>query len=132
MADTAFADDITSIGDKIAGLTIVQAVQLKDYLKEKYKIEPAAGGGMMMAPAAAGPAAEVAGPRRSSLSFWKASTRPRRSGHQGRARDRGPGPGRGEGLCRRRPKTVKENITKEDAEKIKKQIEDAGGKVAIK
>src|SRR6185503_19224793 len=44
MADTAFAPEITDLGDKIAKLTIVQAVQLKDYLKEKYKIEPAAGG----------------------------------------------------------------------------------------
>src|SRR5262249_17761682 len=48
MADTAFAPDITDLGDKIAKLTIVQAVQLKDYLKEHYKIEPAAGGAVMM------------------------------------------------------------------------------------
>src|SRR5262245_36148897 len=41
------AADITSLGDKIATLTLVQAVQLKDYLKEKYKIEPAAGGVMV-------------------------------------------------------------------------------------
>src|SRR5437763_1953502 len=41
---TTFADDIVALGDKIAALTIVKAVELKDYLKEKYKIEPAAGG----------------------------------------------------------------------------------------
>src|SRR3954447_14149221 len=53
---TTFADDITSLGDKIAALTIVKAVELKDYLKEKYKIEPAAGGVVMAGPAAGGPA----------------------------------------------------------------------------
>src|SRR5262245_48173227 len=48
MAD--FSPDISGLGDKIAALTIAQAVQLKDYLKEKYNIEPAAGGVAMMAP----------------------------------------------------------------------------------
>ena len=41
MADAAIAE----LGDKLAGLTIKQAVELKDYLKETYQIEPAAGGG---------------------------------------------------------------------------------------
>src|SRR5438876_10589256 len=50
-----FAADIVEIGDKIANLTIIKAVELKEYLKEKYKIEPAAGG-VMMAPAAGGAA----------------------------------------------------------------------------
>src|SRR5262249_39425054 len=45
MADTAVAPEIKDLGDKIAKLTIVQAVALKDYLKQEYKIEPAAGGG---------------------------------------------------------------------------------------
>src|SRR5215475_2555860 len=66
MAETAFAPEITDLGDKIAKLTIVQAVQLKDYLKETYKIEPAAGGAVVMAGPGGGgggggaaPAAEV-------------------------------------------------------------------------
>src|SRR5271155_1796558 len=55
---TTFAPDITDLGDKIAALTITKAVQLKDYLKEKYKIEPAAGGVVMAARGAAAPPAE--------------------------------------------------------------------------
>src|SRR5581483_7129163 len=52
MADIPAA--IQEIGDKIANLKITEAVLLKEYLKEKYKIEPAAGGAVMMAaPAAA-------------------------------------------------------------------------------
>src|SRR5215831_12922773 len=61
MAETAFADDVMEIGDKIAGLTITKAVQLRDYLKEKYKIEPAAGGvAMVVAPGGGGGGAAVA------------------------------------------------------------------------
>ena len=43
---------IKDIGDKIAGLTLVQAKSLADYMKDAYGIEPAAGGAIMMAPAA--------------------------------------------------------------------------------
>jgi hypothetical protein len=42
----SFEADITDLGDKIAALTITKAVQLKEYLKERYKIEPAAGGAL--------------------------------------------------------------------------------------
>lgn len=50
------------LGDKIAGLTLKQAKELSDYLKQAYGIEPAAGGAVMMAApsAEAGPAAAVA------------------------------------------------------------------------
>ena len=34
---------VTELGDQLAGLTIAQAVELKNYLKDKYQIEPAAG-----------------------------------------------------------------------------------------
>ncbi|MEX2215982.1 MAG: 50S ribosomal protein L7/L12 [Phycisphaeraceae bacterium] len=50
---------IMEIGDKIAGLTLTQAVELKDYLKEKYGLEPAAGGAVMMAGPGAAAADEV-------------------------------------------------------------------------
>src|SRR5262249_28065822 len=51
---------IQELGDKIAGLTIAQAVELKNYLKEKYQIEPAGGGVMMAAPTGQGPAGPAA------------------------------------------------------------------------
>ena len=40
---------IKSLGDKIAELTLKQAVDLKDYLKDQYGLEPAAGGAVMVA-----------------------------------------------------------------------------------
>lgn len=132
MAETAFADDIVSLGDKIATLTIVQAVQLKDYLKEKYKIEPAAGVAMA-APAAAGPAAAVEGPKTEftvQLDGFDAAKKiqvikvVREIAALGLAEAKA--------FVEGAPKAVKENISKDDAEKLKKQIEDAGGKVSIK
>ncbi|MEL7240364.1 MAG: 50S ribosomal protein L7/L12, partial [Planctomycetota bacterium] len=41
--------EIKELGDKLSGLTLKQAVELKDYLKDAYGIEPAAGGGVVMA-----------------------------------------------------------------------------------
>jgi large subunit ribosomal protein L7/L12 len=57
MADVAV--ELKELGDKIAGLTLKQAKELSDYIKEAYGIEPASGGGMMMMPqgGAGGPAA---------------------------------------------------------------------------
>ena len=44
-----FDAKITKIGDEIAGLTLKEAVDLTDYMKDAYGIEPAAGGAVMMA-----------------------------------------------------------------------------------
>ena len=49
-----FDAKLTKIGDEIAGLTLKEAVDLADYMKDAYNIEPAAGGAVMMAGPAAG------------------------------------------------------------------------------
>ena len=49
MADVEVSADIKELGDKLSGLTLKQAVELKNYLKEAYGIEPAAGGAVVMA-----------------------------------------------------------------------------------
>ena len=51
---------VTELGDALAGLTLVQAVELKNYLKDKHGIEPAAGGVAMVGPATGGPATPAA------------------------------------------------------------------------
>jgi len=60
MSDTAVDAVIKELGDKLAGLSLKQAVELGKYMKDTYGIEAAAGGGMMMAAAggAAAPKAE--------------------------------------------------------------------------
>src|SRR5262249_53092676 len=57
-----FAADVMDLGDKIAALTITKAVELRDYLKEKYKIEPAGGGAVVMAAPGGGGAAAAEKP----------------------------------------------------------------------
>src|SRR5262245_829099 len=48
MSERTWSPEVKDMGDKIAALTISRAVELKDYLKEVHKIEPA-GGGVMIA-----------------------------------------------------------------------------------
>ena len=69
-----FSAATKDIGDRIAGLTLIQAKELADYLKDAYVIEPAAGGVMM----AAMPGAGAAHSRRSARS-WPSACR-----HSGR------------------------------------------------
>jgi len=59
MSDTTFSANIKTLGDQLAGLSLKDAVELGKYMKETYGIEAAAGGGMMMAAPAAGPAAKA-------------------------------------------------------------------------
>jgi large subunit ribosomal protein L7/L12 len=126
--------EIMELGDKIANLKLTEAVALKEYLKDKYKLEPAAGG--MMAPAAAGPAAAAPvveakteftvilegladpGKKISVIKVVREIT--------------GVGLADGKNLVDGAPKPIKENIPKEEAEAIKKKLEEAGGKVTLK
>ena len=55
-----FAAEIKELGEKIMGMTLKEAKELSDYLKDVHGIEPAAGGAVMMAAPAAGEGAAVA------------------------------------------------------------------------
>ena len=58
-ATMEFADTTKKLGDQIVGLTLKEAKELSDYLKDVHGIEPAAGGAVMMAGPAGGAAAEA-------------------------------------------------------------------------
>ena len=82
MSDRTWNNEIKELGDKIVGLTLMQAKELADYLKEVHGIEPAAGGAVMMA----GPAAAAAAPAEEKTSFdvdSESSRRQENPGHQG-------------------------------------------------
>jgi large subunit ribosomal protein L7/L12 len=129
-ATQSFSAETKSLGDKIASLTLKQAVELKDYLKSAYGIEPAAGGAVMMA--AAAPAAEAVEEKTTFDVVLKAFgdnkigvikvVRALTSLGLKEAKD----------LVEGAPKTVKEGISKEDAETAKKQLEEAGATVELK
>ncbi|HYV35227.1 MAG TPA: 50S ribosomal protein L7/L12 [Gemmataceae bacterium] len=135
MSETAFAPEITEMGDKIAKLTIAQAVQLKDYLKEHYKIEPAAGGVMVAAGGGGG------GPAPAAVAEVKTEFTVVLEGFDAAKKINvikvvreitGLGLKEAKDLVEGAPKAVKENISKDDAEKFKKQLEDGGAKVSLK
>ncbi|MFM7148427.1 MAG: 50S ribosomal protein L7/L12 [Gemmataceae bacterium] len=129
---------IAELGDKIANLKITEAVQLKDYLKEKYKIEPAAGGAIMMAPAGGGGggggAAEApAAQTEFDVILDGLSDATKKIAVIKVVREiTGCGLAEGKALVEGAPKAVKEKASKEDAEALKKKLEEAGAKVTVK
>jgi large subunit ribosomal protein L7/L12 len=129
-----FAATITALGDQLAGLKVLEAVQLKDYLKEKYNIEPA-GGGMMMAAPTAGPAvAEKPAEVTDFQVILEGLTDPSKKINvikEVRAITN-LGLKEAKDLVEGAPKPVKETAPKDEANAIKKKLEDAGAKVSLK
>jgi large subunit ribosomal protein L7/L12 len=138
MSDTAVAPEIKDLGDKIAKLTIVQAVALKEYLKQEYKIEPAAGG-MMIAPGAGGgaggaaPAEEKKEATEFNVILEAGFDAAKKIGIIKVVRElAGLGLAEAKAFVEGAPKPVKEGVDKATAEKVKKSLEDAGAKVTVK
>ncbi|MGA2700195.1 MAG: 50S ribosomal protein L7/L12 [Isosphaeraceae bacterium] len=129
----SFADNIKSLGESIVHLTVLEAKALGDYLEVVHGIKPAAAAVAVAGPAA-GPAApaeaaapktefdvvlEVIGPNKINvIKIVRAAT----SLGLKEAKD----------LVEASPKEIKTGISKEDAEKLKKDLEDAGATVKIK
>ena len=133
MADVA--TEIKELGDKLVGLTLKQAVDLAAYLKE-LGIEPAAGGVVMAGPAGgpAGPGA--AAPAEEAKSTFDVVLK---SGGDKKIQvikvvraATGLGLKEAKDLVEAAPKTVKEGLSKEDAEKLKKELEEQGATVELK
>jgi large subunit ribosomal protein L7/L12 len=124
---------IKDLGDKIVALTLMQAKDLADYLREVYGIEPAAGAAVMMAgPAAAGAPAEAAEEKTSfDLILTGFGDKKIQVIKEVRALT-GLGLKEAKDLVDGVPKPVKEGMSKEDAEAAKKQLEAAGATVELK
>jgi large subunit ribosomal protein L7/L12 len=129
-----FSPEVTELGDKIVALTIGKAVELRDYLKEKYKIEPASGGGgVMMAPAAAAAAPEKKEEPTAFNVILEGFDAAKKINVIKVVREiTGLGLKEAKDLVEGHPKPVKENLDKAESDKIKKQLEDGGAKVSIK
>ncbi len=126
--------DIKELGDKIVGLTLKQAVDLAAYLKDTYNIEPAAGGAVMMAgPAGGGAAAAPAEEAKSTFDVvLKAAGDKKIQVIKVVRAATGLGLKEAKDLVEGAPKTVKENLAKEEAEKLKKELEEQGATVELK
>ena len=130
---TAEFDDATKeLGDQIVGLTLLQAKSLADYLEDVHGIKPAGGGVVMAAAAGAGEGAEAAeeqtefdviltgfGDKKIPvIKVVRAAT--------------GLGLKEAKDLVEGAPRPLKEGISKEDADKLKEEIEGVGGSCEIK
>ena len=122
--------DLNKLAEDIVGLTLLQAQELKTILKDKYGIEPAAGGAVMMAGPAAGPAAAVEEQTEFDVVLTEAGPNKINVIKEVRAIT-GLGLKEAKDLVEAGGK-VKEGITKADAEAMKKKLEDVGAKVEMK
>ena len=128
----AWTADIKDIGDKIAALTVSKAVELGDYLEEVHKIKPAAGGGVMMAAPAAVAAPEKKEEQTEFAVILESFGADKIKVIKVVREITGLGLKEAKDLVEGAPKAVKENVTKEEAEKFKKMLEDNGAKVSLK
>ena len=127
-----FAKDIKELGDAIVKLTLLQARDLADYLKEVHGIEPAAGGAVMMAAPGAGPGAEEK-VEQTEFDVILAEIGPKKIQVIKAVREiTSLGLKEAKALVDGAPKPVKEGASKEDAEAIKKKLESEGAKVEVK
>jgi large subunit ribosomal protein L7/L12 len=129
------ATEIAELGDKLAGLTLKQAVELADYLKETHKIEAAAGGVMIAAGGGGGGggAAAEAEPEKSTFDvILKAAGDKKIQVIKEVRTATGLGLKEAKDLVEGAPKTVKEGLEKAEAEKLKKALEEQGATVELK
>ncbi len=129
-----FDADIMEIGDRIAALTLVKSTQLLEYMKSKYGIEPAAGGAVMMAgPAAGGGAAAPAAEEKTEFNVILKGVGDKKLQviKVVRAARSDLGLKEAKELVDNAPKPLLEGVSKQDAEKWKKEVEAAGGTVEI-
>ena len=131
--EKTFSADITELGDKIVALTLMQAKELADYLKDVHGIEPAAGGAVMVAgPAAGGGGGEAAEEEKTSFDVVLKEIGDKKIQVIKEVRAlTGLGLKEAKELVDSAPKAVKEGVSKEDAETAKKTLEEAGATVSV-
>ena len=121
---------VKKLGDEIVGLTLMQAKELSDYLKEEYGIEPAAGGAVMMAGPAQGPAEEKEEKTSFDVILKEYGEKKIQVIKEVRAMT-GLGLKEAKDLVDNAPKTVKEGLSKDEAEAAQKQLEAVGAVVEL-
>jgi large subunit ribosomal protein L7/L12 len=136
MAD--FAPEITELGDKIANLKVSQAVELGNYLEQKYGIKAAAGAVVAAGPAVAGgggaaPAEKPAEQTEFTVTLEGLADPAKKINVIKVVREiTNLGLKEAKDLVEGAPKPVKENVDKKTADEIKKKLEEGGAKVSIK
>jgi large subunit ribosomal protein L7/L12 len=131
--DREWNADLKAMGDKIVGLTLLQAKELSDYLKEVHGIEPASGGAVMMAAPAAADAGADAGPAVMDVILKSVPDSTKKISVIKAVREiTGLGLKEAKDLVEKAPSPVKEKAAKDEADKLKQQLEEAGAEVELK
>jgi large subunit ribosomal protein L7/L12 len=128
-----FDQSTKDLGDKIAGLTLLQAKQVVSYLKEVHGIEPAAGGAVMMAAPGGGGGAAAPAEEKTEFDVILAAVGDNKINVIKVVRSATSlGLKEAKDLVEGAPKPVKTGLPKADADKLKAELEAAGAKVEIK
>ena len=131
MSETAFADDIKELGDKLVGLTLKKAKELSDYIKDVHGIEPAAGGAVMMAAPSEGAAAAPV--EQTEFDVIMTSFGENKLNVVKVVKNiTGASLMDAKKLVEAVPAKIKEGASKDDAAKVKKELEEAGATVELK
>ncbi len=125
-----WSSDIKELGDKIVGLTLMQAKELGDYLKDEHGIEPAGGGAVMVAGPAAS-AEEVVEEKTTFDVVLKAFGEKKIQVIKEVRALTSLGLKEAKDLVDNAPKNVKEGVSKDEAEEAKSKLEAAGATVEI-
>ena len=128
--------DLKKLADDISKLSLVDAVELKNILKDDYGIEPAAGGAVMVAGAAAGGPGGAdgadGGDEKSEFNVILKSAGDKKINVIKEVRTiTGLGLKEAKDLVEAGGKAVKEGVPKDEAEEIKKKLEEAGAEVEL-
>ena len=124
--------DIKAIAETLVGLTVKEVNELVTVLKEEYGIEPAAAAVAVAAGPAAGGAAEAAEEKTSFDVVLKEVGAAKLQVVKAVKEACGLGLKEAKDLVDAAPSTLKEGVSKDDAEALKKAIEEAGAEVEIK
>ena len=126
--------DLKKLAEDISKLSLVDAVELKNLLKDEYGIEPAAGGAVMVAGPAAGGGADAAsgGDEKSEFNVILKAAGDKKINVIKEVRTMtGLGLKEAKDLVEAGGKAVKEGVSKDEAEDIKKKLEEAGAEVEL-
>ena len=130
--------DVKKLAEEIVGLTLLEATELKNILKDEYGIEAAAGGGVMMAgpmPGGGGDAGGDAGAAEEKTEFdviLKSAGDKKINVIKEVRAITSLGLKEAKELVEAGGKPVKEGCSKDEAEEIKKKLEEAGAEVELK
>jgi large subunit ribosomal protein L7/L12 len=132
-ATREFGAGTKTLGDQIVGLTLKEAKELSDYLEEVHGIKPAAGGAVMMTgPVGPGGPAEPQEAQTEFAVVLEAFGDKKIEVIKVVRAATGLGLKEAKDLVEGAPSKVKEGVSKEDADKLKAELEKVGAKVAVK